>query len=795
MHRATTFGDVEVGSTATRTATVTNNGTGTATFKSGYPRVSGGGYSISATTCGAALTPGASCTITVTFAPQIVGSPFEYIWIYVNESSDLFFANLRGTGTAAYTYKLSFNASSYDFGDVEVGSTATRTATVTNNGTGTATFKSGYPRVSGGGYSISATTCGAALTPGASCTITVTFAPQIVGSPSEYIWIYVNESSDLFFANLRGTGTAAPVDSDNDGVPDAEDNCPATTNPNQADFDGDKQGDVCDPDDDNDGVADWADPEPLNPDVRGAPVIPDANPAMVDHNWTFVDAPSGYLNPVVIVGPPSYFGADPGVARLRNVSDLGFELRLQEWDYRDGAHVVETIPHAIVRAGRHWLSDGSVWEAGTFDLGGTANWASVKFADTFAQPPYLFLTVQTNNGGQAISVRPRDVTATGFQAALFEQESLMDGHASETIGYLAIYSPNGGGMLDLDGEQVPYLLQSVSADHRWLPVLSQRLKLEEEQSLDSETGHIDETLHVLALGNQFFAQQVTHNGGDTTALRRLPPTAHAPMEWGLIRGVDHNWQTVPFAKVYSDPVIVAKPASNFGGDPGVIRLRGAASDKAELRYQEWNYLDGGHIREDVFYLVSEAGQHTLGGLAVEADWLQTSKLGRAGQWESVVFNHLFMDDPVVLSSVMTYAGGDTVTTRIRGLDIGGFQIAMDEQESKADGHVGETLGWVAIKPGTTTTSDGRALDVFFTSVDHRLTSVPYAGVTPHRYPSVIADIDSTYGADPVFLRYANPTNSQITLKLAEGAVPGHRDRPCVRGYRGVCWRMTGVATA
>jgi hypothetical protein len=487
----------------------------------------------------------------------------------------------------------------------------------------------------------------------------------------------------------------------------------------------------------------------------------------VDHDWAVIDAASGYIDPVVIAGPPTYYGADPGLVRLRGVSDLAFELRFSEWDYRDGFHVSECIPHVVLRAGRHRMSDGAVWDVGTFDLDGTANWASVNFSGAFAQPPHLFLTVQTNNGGQAVTVRARNVTASGFQAALFEQESLMDGHVVETIGFLAIHSPQGGGMIDLDGEQVPYLLQTVTADHRWLPVLSQRLKLEEEQSLDSETGHIDETLHVLALGNQLFAQQVTHNGGDTTALRRLPPTAQAPMEWGLIRGVDHNWQTLPFAKTYNDPVVIAKPASNYGGDPGVIRLRNVAGDMAELRYQEWLYLDGGHIREDVFYLVSEAGQHTLGGLTVEADWLQTDKLGRAGQWEGIAFNHLFMNEPVVLSSVMTNNGGDTVTTRIRGLDLSGFQLAMDEEESKADGHIAETFGWVAIKPGTTTTSDGRVLDVFFTSVDHQLTSVPYSGVTPHRYLSVIADIDSTYGGDPVFLRYSDPTNSQITLKLAE----------------------------
>ncbi len=57
--------------------------------------------------------------------------------------------------------------------------------------------------------------------------------------------------------------TAPSPDIDADGVSDSLDNCPAAVNPDQADFDGDGLGNVCDPDDDNDGVADGADACPL----------------------------------------------------------------------------------------------------------------------------------------------------------------------------------------------------------------------------------------------------------------------------------------------------------------------------------------------------------------------------------------------------------------------------------------------------------------------------------------------------------------------------------------------------
>ncbi len=67
----------------------------------------------------------------------------------------------------------------------------------------------------------------------------------------------VDVPNDLTLKLFRDIGWYP--DADVDGVADASDNCPATANPNQADNDGDAQGDVCDADDDNDGVTDSSD--------------------------------------------------------------------------------------------------------------------------------------------------------------------------------------------------------------------------------------------------------------------------------------------------------------------------------------------------------------------------------------------------------------------------------------------------------------------------------------------------------------------------------------------------------
>lgn len=63
--------------------------------------------------------------------------------------------------------------------------------------------------------------------------------------------------------DIRMTQCGVVPDTDLDGIPDPSDNCPAIANVDQADFDQDNIGDVCDSDDDCDSVDDGVDNCPL----------------------------------------------------------------------------------------------------------------------------------------------------------------------------------------------------------------------------------------------------------------------------------------------------------------------------------------------------------------------------------------------------------------------------------------------------------------------------------------------------------------------------------------------------
>lgn len=244
----------------------------------------------------------------------------------------------------------------------------------------------------------------------------------------------------------------------------------------------------------------------------------------IDDEWSRTSS-RGVGNAVVIAGPATYNGENPGVVRIRRAGS-GPEIRFQEWSYRetehgDTDHTDETVSTLVVEEGRHEMDDGSVWLAGTFPLDGTKRWRRHDFGEGLPGEPTLLLTVQTYHGGDPVTVRARDVSATGFEAALFEEEGLDDGHVTETVGFLAIYGPAPAGQVSFGSETIDYAMLSPTLDHEWTRIGGgMELQLDEETSVDDETRHVSEDTHVLRLGRRgVFAQPVTDNGMDPFTIR------------------------------------------------------------------------------------------------------------------------------------------------------------------------------------------------------------------------------------------------------------------------------------
>jgi len=194
------FGNVQVGSSANLSETLTNTG-GTAVTIS-QATVTGAGFSISGLTLPATLNPTQSVTFTATFTPTAAGAASGTLAIVSNASNSPLNIALSGTGITLG--QLSANPASLAFGNVQTGNSSNLSETLTNTGGSAVTIT--QANVTGAGYSVSGLTLPATLNPTQTVTFAVTFAPTSAGAVNGTLAIVSNASNSPLNIALSGTG-------------------------------------------------------------------------------------------------------------------------------------------------------------------------------------------------------------------------------------------------------------------------------------------------------------------------------------------------------------------------------------------------------------------------------------------------------------------------------------------------------------------------------------------------------------------------------------------------------------
>lgn len=152
--------------------------------------------------------------------------------------------------------------------------------------------------------------------------------------------------------------------------------------------------------------------------------------------WHTVNLRNTYSNPVVVMQLMTFNGHQPAHTRLRNVGRSSFEYQIEEWDYLDQFHVAETIGYLVIEGRRHRMADGAVIEAGKIET--NHDWATVSFGSIFLSSPVTLSHCQTYNGHQAVVTREQNVSVSGFEVRLQEEEGNDGMHLNEIIGYVAV---------------------------------------------------------------------------------------------------------------------------------------------------------------------------------------------------------------------------------------------------------------------------------------------------------------------------------------------------------------------
>jgi Abnormal spindle-like microcephaly-assoc'd, ASPM-SPD-2-Hydin/CARDB len=195
-------GNVTVGSTGAATFTITNTGT-LALSISGITS-SNPSFTISPAT--GTVAAGGSLTVTVTFAPTVVGPQAGALTILSNDPAQpALTVALSGNGTAAPAPVIAVSPTTLSLGSVVVGSTSTQTFTVSNTGNAPLTIAA----ITSTNAQFTVSPAMGTIAAGGSLTITVTFAPTAASAQTATLTITSNAGQAT--VALTGTGTAAPA--------------------------------------------------------------------------------------------------------------------------------------------------------------------------------------------------------------------------------------------------------------------------------------------------------------------------------------------------------------------------------------------------------------------------------------------------------------------------------------------------------------------------------------------------------------------------------------------------------
>ena len=227
--------------------------------------------------------------------------------------------------------------------------------------------------------------------------------------------------------------------------------------------------------------------------------------ASADGEWRTVNFNTVFPSvPIVVVGPVSQLGNEPVTARVRNITESGFEVRVQEWDYLDGIHPPEWLSYLAAVEDLQSIG-GLDCKVGKTTASSISD--RVNFDGSFAEAPVVLSQLISENntypgGTRSLVTRNESVSSTGFSVRIQSHEGFNDALSNETVGFIAI--AQGTGTIG----QSPVASSTENSTPKW-------------RDLDGDGKTDPFTLaHGVAGSNPvFLAAMQTSNGNDPCSLR------------------------------------------------------------------------------------------------------------------------------------------------------------------------------------------------------------------------------------------------------------------------------------
>ncbi len=306
----------------------------------------------------------------------------------------------------------------------------------------------------------------------------------------------------------------------------------------------------------------------LELEVAGFPIIGEVGHVQLSsvlHNVVTLQFSTQYTDPVLFMLPVSGLSGDSLIPRVFDVRSDSADVLLWDFSGDDPVDHSETLNYLVMERG-NWYIGGHFVKVDVLQTDATVGrllpanikrWEYIPFNVGFDVPPVVISQVQDANVGgelQFMSTRTRNITLSGFELAMEGAESNDYKFFNRKLGYIAIEPGNG-----VLFENTPFVAGRVndavtpnwysiafpssmsgSPNARFIAALSSyngadsahlryqglnasgvQVRIEEDTTVDAETGHVPESVDYLAFSDETFIY-------DTLVSCSIPDIIEAP---------------------------------------------------------------------------------------------------------------------------------------------------------------------------------------------------------------------------------------------------------------------------
>jgi hypothetical protein len=502
--------------------------------------------------------------------------------------------------------------------------------------------------------------------------------------------------------------------------------------------------------------------------------------------WHSVELTHNFINPIVVMGPPSYNDFEATTIRVKDVTKDGFKFQLDPWDLEDENHGTETISYVVMEEDVQYIDDG-IWEAGSVS-GVDHRWKTVNLkSGDFDEPPVILTQTIKNYYAFPLVTRVKDVTTSSFKVMLQKQEYGQDFIAPpEEVHYVAI-EPNScefrGGKIVVakTGEEVthewynedwtnfidsPKLIARIQSynevdpcalRHKELSNLRSKLKVEEEQSEDTEVEHSAEDVGYLVVS------------GHPEAPSNLSDHSLVPGEdnYCLYLTWENNSSIVDLffieKKEGTGPAIELPSisAEDFPENPYPVIVKPA--ETYTFRIRAFNQSTGlSSAYSDPFTVTIP--EKEVKGPEYEFDKISVYQ-SSSSEWKTVSFSNTY-NDPIVMIGPPSCNGNQPTTVRVKDVSSDEFKFQIDEWDYLDGRHNEETISYLVMEAGVysiggVTWEAGKVEEV-----NHNFTSSAFTN-SFEAAPVLLTQIVTCNESSAVCTRVEDLTGSSFQVKVQE----------------------------